>query len=349
MEKTYNIVDLFCGVGGLTHGLKTEGFNVIAGIDFDNTCKYAFEKNNNSTFLHENLITMHSDSITELYPANSLKILVGCAPCQAFSTYSKNKGTNDKWKLLYSFSRIINDVKPDIISMENVPNLLKYDNGTVFRDFVANLRNLNYHVTYSVVSAQDYGVPQRRNRLVLFASKFADIQIIEPTHKDNYVTVRQAISHLPPVTDGVSHKNDILHRTRKLTPINKKRIMATPQGGGWHDWKPELLLECHKKASGRTFRDVYGRMRWDDVAPTLTTQCIGIGNGRFGHPEQDRAITMREAAILQSFPEDYEFYDPETPMSTVSVCRHIGNAVPARLGQVIAQSIKKHLEIYDNE
>lgn len=347
MSKKYNIIDLFCGVGGLTHGFKQEGFNVLAGIDFDKTCQFAYEENNNSKFMHENLITMHSDNIQELYPKNSLKILVGCAPCQAFSSYSKNKETNDKWKLLYSFSRIINDIRPDIISMENVPNLLKFDNGNVFKDFVANLKKLNYHVTYNIVDAQDYGVPQRRNRLILFASKFGDIKVISPTHKKNRVTVRDAISHLPPIEDGVIYDYDHMHRTRKLDPINKKRIIATPLGGGWHDWHPSLLLECHKKKSGRTFRDVYGRMKWDDVSPTLTTQCIGLGNGRFGHPDQHRAISMREAAILQSFPETYQFYNPKQPMSTTSICRHIGNAVPVRLGQVIAKSIKKHLKEYD--
>lgn len=337
------VVDLFCGVGGLTHGLVMEDLNVVAGIDFDKSCSYAYEQNNNTRFIGADLTVMTSNEIANLYNGAETRVLVGCAPCQAFSQYSNNKGTNDKWKLLYSFSRIIRDIEPEIISMENVPNLLKYDNGKVFRDFCSVLEELNYHISYSIVNAQEYGVPQRRKRLILFASKLGEINIIPPTHKDNYVTVRDAIGNLPVIEDGIVHEDDAIHRARKLSDLNKKRIRMTPEGGGWKDWSDDLILDCHKKESGKSFGSVYGRMKWDEVSPTLTTQCTGYGNGRFGHPEQDRAITLREAAILQSFPVHYDFVDPNAPMSTPSIERQIGNAVPVRLGQVIGQSIKHHL------
>ena len=340
------VVDLFCGVGGLTHGFVQQKFNVVAGIDFDKSCQYAYEKNNKTKFVYEDLTVMHPKAIDELFKGSKTRVLVGCAPCQAFSTYSKNKDTNDKWKLLYAFGRIIRNIEPEVVSMENVPNLLKYNDGKVFQDFYDNLKSLGYHVSYSVVKAQDYGVPQRRSRLILFASKLGEIEIIPPTHTDNPVTVKQAIGHLPKIKDGESHKDDQVHRARELSTLNKRRIKATPEGGGWKDWPEELLLECHKKNSGKSFGSVYGRMKWNDVSPTLTTHCTGLGNGRFGHPEQDRAISLREAAILQSFPENYEFVDPSQPMSTPSIGRQIGNAVPVKLGEVVAITIKKHLRKY---
>lgn len=345
MFNTFSVLDLFCGVGGLTHGFVKEGFNVIGGIDFDLSCKYAFEKNNNAPFHYRDLTVMHSREINDLFPTEN-RILIGCAPCQAFSQYNRLKESNDKWKLLYSFGRIIDEIKPEIISMENVPQLANYDDGKVFKDFLAVLSRNGYHITYSVVNAQEYGVPQRRKRLILVASKFGTVVFTAKTHVEKYVTVRQAIGHLPAIEDGFMNSKDPLHRSRKLSDLNKKRIQATPDGGSWKDWDDDLRLTCHKSEKGKSFGSVYGRMRWDDVSPTLTTQCTGLGNGRYGHPSQDRAISLREAAILQSFPENYDFLDPDRPMSTPNIERQIGNAVPVLLGKAIARTIKEHLSAY---
>ncbi len=345
------VVDLFCGVGGLTHGFVKQKFNVAAGYDFDETCKYAFEVNNNSKFVHADITTVKPKEIKDLYPKGHLKILVGCAPCQPFSIYnSKNsedkekRKADDKWRLLYSFANLIEKTNPDIISMENVPLLMKFNNGKVYKDFVKVLEKKGYTITSSIVNAQDYGVPQRRKRLILFGSKHGKIKLIPKTIKNKrYKTVRDAIGHLPPVEDGVSHPSDILHRARKLTDLNKKRIQATKEGGFWRDWDKELWLDCHKTKKGRLFGSVYGRMKWDDVSPTMTTHCIGLNNGRFGHPEQDRAITLREAALIQSFPKKYKFIKPKSIFSSPTIARQIGNAVPVGLGVIIAKSIKKHL------
>jgi len=350
--NNFSIVDLFCGVGGLTHGFVNENFQVDAGIDFDKSCEYAFEKNNNSKFYHKDIIGLSADELSSFYTTDKRKILVGCAPCQPFSIYNRKgvkdgekDSTNEKWKLLYSFSDLVDHVEPEIVSMENVPLLLKFNNGKVFDDFKTRLENKGYTVSFYIVNAQDYGVPQRRKRLILFASKHGKIDLIEKTILDrNYVTVRDAIGHLPPVEDGVSHPNDQLHRARKLSEINRKRIRATKEGGNWTDWDNSLWLECHKKESGKNFKSVYGRMKWDDVAPTMTTYCIGLSNGRFGHPEQHRAITLREAALIQSFPSNYEFISPDKEMSAGAIARQIGNAVPVGLGIAIAKSIKKHIE-----
>ncbi len=352
--KDFSVVDLFCGIGGLTHGFVKEKFKVDAGIDFDETCKFAFEENNKAKFYHEDITNLSGESLLQKYSKNKRKILVGCAPCQPFSIYNQKGGKNtkdnaklkdEKWKLLYSFANLIDEVEPEIISMENVPLLLTFDKGKVFKDFVSRLEERNYFVTYHIVNAQDYGVPQRRKRLILFGSKHGEIELIKKTiKKDDFVTVKDAIGHLPPVQDGVPHPEDNIHVARKLTPLNKKRIQASKQGGSWQDWNESLWLECHKKDSGKNFKSVYGRMKWNDVAPTMTTYCIGLSNGRFGHPEQDRAITLREAALIQSFPENYKFIDPEKEVSNNTIARQIGNAVPVGLGVVVARSIKNHIK-----
>lgn len=348
--ENFSVIDLFCGVGGLTHGLLKEGFKVEAGIDFDLSCKFAFEENNESNFIHADITNLDSSVLEGLYPKNSRKILVGCAPCQPFSVYNARKEeetlNNDddpKWKLLYSFGRLIEEVRPEIVSMENVPQLVRFNGGKVFNDFIKHLENNNYVVSWEIVNAQDYGVPQRRKRLILFGSKHGKIEILPKTHNAKSITVRDAIGHLPPVDDGVSHPSDPLHIARKLSPLNKRRIQATREGGFWREWDESLWLDCHKRMKGEKYNSVYGRMKWDDVAPTMTTYCTGLSNGRFGHPEQDRAITLREAAIIQSFPPNYNFINPAVKFSPVTIARHIGNAVPVGLGRMIAKSIKNHL------
>ncbi|MCL2294230.1 MAG: DNA cytosine methyltransferase [Spirochaetes bacterium] len=341
----FAIVDLFCGIGGLTYGFITEGFTVSAGVDFDNTCSYAYKTNNKTEFYHKNITELTAKELNSLFPKGKRKILVGCAPCQPFSVFNhkREQAKDTKWKLLYSFSELIETTQPEIVSMENVPHLCTFNGGKVFNDFLKLLEKNCYNVSYNIYNAQDYGVPQRRKRLILLASKHSNFDLIMPTHKGNYLTVRQAIGHLPEIEDGKNCEKDTLHYARKLTDINKKRIKATPEGGGWQDWDESLLLECHKRKGGQMYKSVYGRMSWNEVAPTMTTYCIGLNNGRFGHPEQDRAISLREAAILQSFPQNYNLIDPDAPFNMQTLARHIGNAVPVGLGRAIAKSVKKHI------
>ena len=340
-----NVIDLFCGVGGLSHGFIQEDFNVLAGIDIDETCRFAFEENNKSEFIAKSITDISAQEINRIYGENTdLKILVGCAPCQNFSSYmfkDKDKDSN-KWKLLYEFSRLINEVQPDIVSMENVAQLINFKKAPVFEDFISNLKSLGYYVHYEVVNCPDYGIPQNRKRLILLASKFGEIKLIPKTHnRDSYVTVKDAIGELPFIKDGEKDINDPIHFSRKLTPKNKKRIEATPYGGSWKDWNEDLRLECHKKETGKSFPSVYGRMVWEKPSPTMTTQCIGYGNGRFGHPVQDRAISLREAALLQTFPLDYKFVKNDQDYNSTILARQIGNAVPVKLGQVVAKSVKE--------
>jgi DNA (cytosine-5)-methyltransferase 1 len=337
------VVDLFCGIGGLTCGIQQAGIDVVAGFDLDNSCQYPFEHNNNSKFIHKSIVDVTGKEVKKLLRGYDVKILVGCAPCQPFSSHRKNKKdrkSHKDWSLLYQFARIVEESNPHIISMENVPALVDEQ---VFIDFVVTLEKLGYFVNYSIINVADYGVAQRRRRLILLASKKKKISLIAPTHKNQKVCVRDIIGQLPPVNAGESCVTDRLHQASTLSDLNIRRIRASQPNGTWSDWPEELILDCHKKDSGKTYSSVYGRMSWDDFAPTITTQFIGYGTGRFGHPVLDRALTLREGALLQSFPSSYEFVDPEEPICMKSIAKHIGNAVPPRLGQIVGLSILNSL------
>lgn len=339
---TIKAVDLFCGVGGLTYGLQKAGIPVVAGIDIDDSCEYAYTHNNNCTFIHKSVEDVTGKEIRALLRGADVKILVGCAPCQPFSSHQKDKQNRSKhkdWKLLYQFGRLVEETRPHIVSMENVPEL---EEEKVFKDFVSTLEGLNYIVNYQVVNVANYGVPQRRKRLILLASRRKEIKLIDATHQ-KHLTVRDAIGSLPRISAGEANENDRLHISPALSPINLERIQHSVPGGTWRDWPERLVLNCHKKEGGKTYASVYGRMKWDDLSPTITTQFIGYGTGRFGHPEQDRAITLREGAILQSFPPDYQFSPSNVEVPIRKIARHIGNAVPPRLGEVIGESIIRSL------
>lgn len=335
-------VDLFCGVGGLTNGLQRTGIKVSLGIDLEASCRFAFEENNKSRFLCKDVNSVTKDDISSSFTDSSaIKLLAGCAPCQPFSTYQNGKDTSadKKWPLLYEFSRLIKETSPDVVTMENVPDVTKHK---VYHDFVAELEKNGFHVWADTVSCAQYGLPQNRRRHVLLASKFGDLNLIEPTHIKP-VTVKKAIGHLKALKAGEVDSEDPLHKAAGLSQTNLQRIKVSVPGGSWKDWPEYLIADCHKREQGKTYPSVYGRMRWDEPSPTMTTQCYGFGNGRFGHPEQDRAISLREAAILQSFPESYKFVSSNEEISFTKVGRMIGNAVPVVLGEVIGKSILKHL------
>lgn len=344
-----NAVDLFCGVGGLTHGIQRAGINVVAGYDIEKECQYSYEHNNNAKFIYKDVKEIGSNEIEKLYPRDTeVKVLMGCAPCQPFSAYShrykESENRKQKMDLLDYFGKQVENVKPDIVSMENVPQMQQ---DPVFNTFLKLLKANGYSVDWRVIYAPDYGVPQNRKRLLLLASKLGEISLIEPTrNKDSYPTVRSAISHLKPLKAGEVDESDFLHRSRQLSDLNLSRIKNSRPGGTWEDWDETLLPECYKKVSGKSYKSVYGRIEWDKPAPTITTQFVGYGNGRFGHPEQDRALSLREGAILQTFPDDYQFAEHGKYTSLGKLAVQIGNAVPVKLGEVIGQSINQHLKIY---
>jgi DNA (cytosine-5)-methyltransferase 1 len=343
MTVSIATVDLFCGAGGLTHGFEQAGLPVNVGYDIDPACRFPYEHNNKAKFILQDIENVSGSDLAEHFSGSSIKILAGCAPCQPFSNYSRRyNDKQSKWKLLQDFVRLVKESEPDIISMENVLQL-KYH--SVFQEFIENLESLKYDIEPYEVNCLNYGIPQSRRRLVLLASKFGKINLISQTHnKGRYETVRKTIEHLEPLAAGEKSKTDKLHICSKLSNLNLKRIQASKPGGTWRDWPPELIAKCHTKKSGKSYPSVYGRMEWDKPSPTITTQCFGFGNGRFGHPEQHRAITLREAALLQTFPENYQFIAPNEDLAVIPIGRLIGNAVPVKLGEVIGRSILEHLQ-----
>lgn len=345
MTDSIAAVDLFCGAGGLTHGLIKAGIPVKAGIDLDESCRYAYETNNAATFICKDTRDIKPDEMTGFFADSEIKVLVGCAPCQCFSKHTqknKQRDKDDKWKLLYSFAKVVESVQPHVISMENVVEISKQE---VFTDFVKTLEANNYHVSHSSVYCPDYGIPQKRSRLVLLASKLGPIHLISKTHtKSKYRTVRNTIANLEPIEAGQISTKDPMHRTSSLTPLNQKRILQSKPGGTWRDWDEELISPCHKKDTGQSYDAIYGRMCWDKPAPTITTQFNTFGTGRFGHPEQNRGLSFREGALLQTFPRTYKFFPSKGKVYVRQLGKHIGNAVPVRLGKIIGTSILKHVE-----
>ena len=346
-QERGSVVDVFCGAGGLSHGFALEGFDVRAGIDIDAACRHAYERNNGARYIEKDVADIRGEDVATLFGQAQPRILVGCAPCQPFSSYSRKrsqKHPDAKWKLLGEFGRLVKEVQPDIVSMENVPRLVNFHGGELLKAFLDDLEKAGYAVWSQVVDCAAYGVPQTRLRLVVLASRVGPIELVPPTHtSDRYRTVRQAIAGLPPIAAGETAQDDPLHRASRLSAVNLARIQAAKPGQTWRNWDPRLVAKCHRKKTGRWYQSVYGRMSWDAPAPTITTQCNGFGNGRFGHPEQNRAISLREAALLQTFPHSYEFFQPNERWFVSAAARCIGNAVPVALARAVAQSVARTL------
>lgn len=330
-------IDLFCGAGGLSLGLKQSGVHVVAGIDLDPACEYPYEQNLKAKFLLQDVGSVTGDQLNELWPDDHLRLLAGCAPCQPFSSHRRGADTSDEenWDLLSHFSRLVDETKPDFVTMENVSRLRRM---RVFEDFVEKLEKLEYAVDYGILYGPEFGLPQERRRLVLVASRVGPISLPEGNKdKKKFKTVKKTISKLPKLQHGESDPKDLLHTARGLSPMNLKRMQASVPGGTWRDWPPDLLAPCHQKESGASFQAFYGRMIWDAPSPTITTQSYNFGTGRFGHPdrEQNRSITLREAAMLQGFPRNYRFVRPKEKPSMQAVGRLIGNAVPPAFGKAV--------------
>ncbi len=343
-------VDLFCGAGGLTHGLLRAGISVEAGIDIDPQMEHAYVSNNRgAAFLCWDLAAADSHSVAGLFDSTRPRLLAGCAPCQPFSKLTHGARRHRAWDMLDSFGRLVTDILPEIVSMENVPELSGRGNA-VFSRFLGVLEKGDYNVDWRVVRCPEYGIPQSRKRLVLLASRLGPISVPQGRRRRliEWPTVRQTVGTLPPLEVGEEDPTDPMHAAPQLSSTNLARIRATPHDGGTRrDWPPELVLACHRKKSGESYGSVYGRMWWDRPAPTMTTLCTGIGNGRFGHPDQDRSITLREAALFQSFPRSYEFWPSDQRVNRKAVGRMIGNAVPPRLAEALGDTIVAHVHPVD--
>ncbi|MBF0250780.1 MAG: DNA cytosine methyltransferase [Alphaproteobacteria bacterium] len=346
VKQVIEAVDLFCGAGGLSYGLGLANVKVMAGYDIDPVCRYPYEQNTGAKFFEADVTTVTGAEISKQFSKhkNVIRLLAGCAPCQPFSTLAHTNKNPDlkKWSMLDHFSRLVREVQPDLVTMENVPRVTNhgpYDN------FKRELEAQGYHVDAKRIRCADLGIPQERRRFVLVASKLGEITFDTPERGTlPMTTVRDAIEGLKPLSAGEVDPDDPLHKARKLSPINMRRMKASQPGGTWEDWPKSLRAPCHQKEEGASYKSVYARMEWDKPSPTITTQCFNFGTGRFGHPEQDRAITLREAAILQSFPEDYVFVQPGESAMLTPLGRLIGNAVPPKLGEAVGRCLLSHVQ-----
>jgi DNA (cytosine-5)-methyltransferase 1 len=334
------VVDLFCGAGGLSLGLQRAGLEIAAGCDLDPACQFAYERNVKAPFHKRDVAELTAEELTAWYGQVDIRVLAACAPCQPFSGYVVGRyGEDQRWRLLNEVERLVTSVLPEIVTVENVSRLSLRP---MWSTFVDQLENLGYATAHAVVDCASYGVPQRRRRLIMLASRIGVIDIPVP-QTGPAPTVRDTIGHLRGIAAGTASDDDRLQSARALTPPNLARIQASRPGGSWKEWEPTMRARCHRAKTGKTYPSVYGRMEWDKPSPTITTQFYGFGNGRFGHPDQDRALTLREGALLQTFPSEFEFAPTTDRTNFRQVGKLIGNAVPVNLGVHIGAEIASHI------
>ena len=341
-----DVADFFCGCGGTSAGLRNVGMNIVAGIDNDPEAGASFGKNfpEAELFLQDIRLLQPYD-LHPFLPRERCRPLLfsACAPCQPFTKQRTKKNKTDKRvSLLDEFHRFVREFRPEYVFIENVAGLqhLSSDEGPLGR-FSDLLEELGYAKSSGVLRAQDYGVPQYRQRFVLLASLLGKFEWPPKathgpgTRNTQFETVWNWIGNLPEIAAGEDDPRINNHRAANLSGLNLKRIALTPAGGGRRDWPVELKLPCHEGYTGHT--DVYGRLHKDRPAAALTTRCISLSNGRYGHPVQNRAISVREAARLQTFEDSFEFEG-----SMTSIARQIGNAVPVKF----AETFGKHIPDY---
>ena len=331
----------------MSQGLQDAGISVVGGVDIEASCAYAFESNIDAPFIERDVRELTAEHLEPLWIPGSIRMLAGCAPCQPFSPYRRGVDTSgeEQWPLLREFARLVRDINPELVTMENVPRI---GTSAVFLEFVRDLEELGYFVDWKSCYGPRFGLPQHRRRLVLLASRLGPVEVPDGAlDESSYRTVRDVIGSLPKLASGETDPVDPLHVARNLSPLNLRRIAASLPGGTWQDWPEELLSPCHRKSSGSSFKNVYARMEWDKPSPTITTLSGNFGAGRFGHPEQDRSITLREAALLQGFPPGYKLVRRDTRVNQTQVARLIGNAVPPPIAAEVGRAAVAHVAAFD--
>lgn len=338
------VIDFFSGCGGTSTGLRDAGMKIAAAVDFDSAASATYQANFPEAEFHEvDIRKLALDAFDHLVPNDGPLVFSACAPCQPYSSMrpTASRARPQERSLLLTLIPFMERLKPDVLIVENVPGLQRIPGGSTWNRFLRYLSRAGYSTRWEVIDCRDYGVPQRRKRLVLLASRHGAIDLPAPTHGGDrlpYSTVRDWIGSLPAIRAGEAHADDPLHRSGALGDLNMRRIMALSEGGSRTEWPDDLWLECHRNSKGH--QDAYGRMRYDDTAPVLTTKCTDITNGRYGHPTQHRAISAREAALLQTFPLEYKFLG-----SLKSVTKQIGNAVPVLVAKAMGDHIVEHLQL----
>jgi len=332
--------DFFCGAGGLTRGLLNVGIEVKAGFDWDPKRQCTYEHNNpNVDFVLTDIHDLRPGAMALPSPAicqNDL-LLAACAPCQPFSAQRKGTGPRDEAVLLGEFGRLVDAILPAYVLVENVPGIARVKGFSTFRRFCRMLDSNHYKRITRVLDAKHFGVAQNRRRLVLFAARHRTPSMPAPSHglgKQQFRTVRQSIARFPPIPAGGGDPEFLNHVAASVSDLNLQRLQSTPHDGGdRRSWPAHLRLQCHSGGYGG-HTDVYGRMFWDRPAPALTGRCYSVSNGRYGHPDQDRAISLREAAAIQSFPDRYRFFGSNT-----DIAKQVGNAVPVRFAECLGRHI----------
>lgn len=336
---SFTAVDLFAGCGGLTTGLKMAKFQVLGAVEIDAAASNVYSLNHPEIKMFENdvsIIDVESMLNSLRLRKGELDLLAGCPPCQGFSTVrtlnGKNLVNDDRNELIFEFLRLAKGIRPKTIMLENVPGLAT---DSRIEKFSKSLRGLGYSVRFQVLNVADYAVPQRRLRVVLLAGLFGAIDFARPAKTRK--TVRDAIGFLPAAGKSGDPPHDFPEERSKRIQFLISQIPK--DGGSRKDLPQSLQLSCHKRCDG--FKDVYGRMKWDDIAPTLTTGCFNPSKGRFLHPEENRTITIREAALLQTFPQRYKL---PAEFGKVTLALQIGNALPPEFVRRHAEAVKKYLE-----
>ena len=329
-------LDFFCGAGGLTRGLRRAGIDVIAGYDNDVACKATYSRNNQGSEFHA--VDIRELMVDDLHmSSNDPWLFAACAPCQPFSSQRRATERHADATLLAHLARLVVAARPSYVLVENVSGIARVPGFSTFRRLLKALSSDGYRYAYGTLDTKHYGVPQRRRRLVLLASR-EHVQPCLPTATHGICgkrvrTVREAIGHFSELKAGEADDDVPNHVAARISDRNLERLRNTPVDGGDRQcWPDRLVLDCHKKTEG--YPDVYGRMAWERPAPTLTSKCNSISNGRYGHPDQDRAISLREAAAIQTFSDDYVFYGMNG-----QIARQIGNAVPVAFAEALGRHI----------
>lgn len=332
-------VDFFCSAGGVTHGFIRAGIKVLGGIDIDIKCKETYEKNNSVKFLLADVSKLKKRKLISQFKIRKNQdnlIFVGCSPCQYYSNIKTDKTKSNETRLLLAdFQEFVEYFKPGYVFVENVPGLDRKEDSPLGK-FKNSLKENGYSFDEGVINTKYFGIPQNRRRYILIASRINNRLLMPEPNKKNIKTVKNTIGDtilFKPIEAGTADKTDFIHSASSLSEINLQRIKLTPKDGGDHrSWSKvkDLQINCYREHDGHY--DVYGRMYWNKPAPTITTRFDSLSNGRYGHPEQNRAISLREGATLQTFPLNYKFF----ASSKNTIAKMIGNAVPPELAYRIA-------------
>lgn len=344
-KSNLKAVDFFCSGGGMSHGMQKAGVKILAGIDVDITCKETYKANiKGAEFIHADVFKYAETDLEKklnLQKNDDDLILIGCSPCQFWSIINTDKNKSKESKnLLIEFRRFVEYFNPGYVVVENVPGVLRQKEESGLEAFIDWLKKQDYTVHFNVHNVSDYGVPQNRKRFTLIANRVTKKELEPLKSLEKKLTVYDVIGEhngFPKVSAGHKDESDFMHSVAGLKEINIERLALTPKDGGTrlaYVNNKKLAPKCHiGKTDG--FKDIYGRMWWHKQSPTITTKFFSLSNGRFGHPEEDRAISLREGAVLQSFPKDYLF----KTNSVANTARMIGNAVPPKYAASIAKAI----------